>query len=95
MPAITIDETIENTVPMCIQKHDVVLVSLLLIFYVPCCFCRCGGFMTAPKSIFLWRKYMYTSFGMHHRKPVKPLEGHLARNQSCVASILWLSRSKC
>ena len=31
MPAITIDETIENTVPMCIQKHDVVLVSLFLL----------------------------------------------------------------
>lgn len=64
-------------------------------FCVPCRFCRCGKFMTAPKSIFLSRKYMYTSFGMHHRKPVKPLEGHLARNESCVASIFWLSCSKC
>lgn len=79
-PAITIDETIENTIPMRIQKHGVVLVLLFLIFCVPCCFCRWGTFMTTPRSIFLSRKYMYTSFGMFNRKPVKPLEGHLVRN---------------
>ena len=96
MPAITIDETIENTVPTCIQKHDVVLVSLFLIFLCTLLLLQVWRVYDSAKKYFFVEeihvhKFRYASSkaGQAARRSSRP-KPKLCRQYSLVKSLQML-----